>query len=396
MDEKKNKLLQAMAAVELTPSQASNEIALQPYEKIPLSRLTALGVGFEPVITTVQQVISHGQAASGIYKVTIPAGTHLAQFKNSTDYLSTALSNANNKIAAQAHMTPLLCNPTMLFMAATLAGIDKKLDTLQKTQQEMLDFLVQKEKSELKGDLDFLAEVFRNYKYNWNDEKFKTANHVKALDIRQRSGQRADFYREQIKKHLGKRSLFHSDQELQKQLEQVLDEFSDYQSSLYLYGFSAFLEVLLQENFVADYLNAVIQKLDAMSLDYRELYTVAYTRLEEQSKSSLQAKVRGGLSSFARAAGETVAKLPVVSRSQLDESLIATGNRLDSQGNNSVQPLLRRFVRYQSGMVQPFIEQIHRIDRLYNHPVVLLFDKESLSLCPEISEQGEKVETEVS
>lgn len=78
----------------------------------------------------------------------------------------------------------------MLFMAATLAGIDRKLDALQKTQQEMMDFLTQKEKSELRGDLDFLAEVFRNYKYNWNDEKYKTANHIKTLDVRQRCSQR--------------------------------------------------------------------------------------------------------------------------------------------------------------------------------------------------------------
>ena len=293
------------------------------------------------------------------------------------------MSNKNNAIQAQAHMTPLLCNPTMLFMAATLAGIDRKLDALQKTQQEMMDFLTQKEKSELRGDLDFLAEVFRNYKYNWNDEKYKTANHIKTLDVRQRCSQRVDFYREQIKRHLGKRSLFHSDQEIQKQIEQILDEFGDYQTSLYLYGFSAFLEIILQENFVSDYLSSIVQKLDAMSFDYRELYSVAYTRLEEQAKDSLQTKARGRLSSITKAAGEAIAKIPVVSKSQLDESLISTGERLSTRENNQTQRALHRFVQYQSGLVQPFIEQIQRIDRLYNHPVVLLFDKESLRICPE-------------
>ena len=69
-----------------------------------------------------------------------------------------------------------------------------------------------------------------------------------------------------------------------KQIEQILDEFGDYQTSLYLYGFSAFLEIILQENFVSDYLSSIVQKLDAMSFDYRELYSVAYTRLEEQAK----------------------------------------------------------------------------------------------------------------
>lgn len=33
----------------------------------------------------------------------------------------------------------------MLFMAAALANIDKKLDTIKEMQQEMMDFLIRKE-----------------------------------------------------------------------------------------------------------------------------------------------------------------------------------------------------------------------------------------------------------
>ena len=58
MDERKDELLQAMAAVELAPAQVNNEIAVQPYEQIPLSRLGALGVGLEPIIAAVQQIVS--------------------------------------------------------------------------------------------------------------------------------------------------------------------------------------------------------------------------------------------------------------------------------------------------------------------------------------------------
>lgn len=58
MDERKDELLQAMAAVELVPAQVNNEIAVQPYEQIPLSRLSALGIGLEPIIAAVQQIVS--------------------------------------------------------------------------------------------------------------------------------------------------------------------------------------------------------------------------------------------------------------------------------------------------------------------------------------------------
>lgn len=69
----------------------------------------------------------------------------------------------------------------MILAAATLANIDKKLDTIQETQQEMLDFLAQKEKSELKANLNFLIDIHNNYKYNWNSEKYKDCQPRKSL-----------------------------------------------------------------------------------------------------------------------------------------------------------------------------------------------------------------------
>ena len=192
MDEfmRKGELIKAMTAVELPPMAVDSEISQRSRSQIPLSKLAALGTGMEPIAAAVQQIVSHGQAVSGYYKVTIPPGTHLAQFANSPDFLGTALTDATNAIQNQAHLTPLMCNPTMLFVAATLFSIDQKLDAMQETQREMLDFIVQRQKSELKGDLDFLIGVFNHYKYNWNNEKYKSANHVKVLDIRQEAGAR--------------------------------------------------------------------------------------------------------------------------------------------------------------------------------------------------------------
>ena len=83
----------------------------------------------------------------------------------------------------------------------------------------MLDFLAQKEKSALKADLNFLMDIQNNYKYNWNSEKYKAANHAKVLDIRQEAARQIDFYQEQIKKQLGKKALLHSDHDVQKMLE---------------------------------------------------------------------------------------------------------------------------------------------------------------------------------
>lgn len=375
---RKNELLKAMSATELAPLEVKNEISVQTYSKIPLSRLTALGTGFEPVVSAIQQVTSHGQATSGFYKVTIPKGTHLAQFKEKSGFLGTAVGE--HGIVGQAQLNPLLCDPTTLLAAATLANIDKKLDAIQEVQQEMLDFLAQKEKSALKADLNFLMDIQNNYKYNWNSEKYKAANHAKVLDIRREAARQIDFYQEQIKKQLGKKALLHSDHDVQKMLEKVLGEFKEYQLALYIYGFAYFLEVVLQENYEKAYLSAIAKRIDEMAFQYREFYSLAYSQIENLSKSSLQAHLFGGLSAINKGAGTAIAKIPGINKSQIDETLIEAGERIGAYKNRRVQTTMQQLLERQSSCVRPFIDNINAVNRLYNEPVTLIFNHDTLYL----------------
>ena len=375
---RKNELLKAMSATELAPLEVKNEISVQTYSKIPLSRLTALGTGFEPVVSAIQQVTSHGQATSGFYKVTIPKGTHLAQFKEKSGFLGTAVGE--HGIVGQAQLNPLLCDPTMLLVAAALANIDKKLDAIQEVQQEMLDFLTQKEKSALKADLNFLMDIQNNYKYNWNSEKYKAANHAKVLDIRQEAARQIDFYQEQIKKQLGKKALLHSDHDVQKMLEKVQGEFKEYQLALYIYGFAYFLEVVLQENYEKAYLSAIAKRIDEMAFQYREFYSLAYSQIENLSKSSLQAHLFGGLSAINKGAGTAIAKIPGINKSQIDETLIEAGEKIGAYKKHRVQTTMRQLLERQSSCVRPFIDNINAVNRLYNEPVTLIFNHDTLYL----------------
>lgn len=375
---RKNELLKAMSATELAPLEVKNEISVQTYSKIPLSRLTALGTGFEPVASAIQQVTSHGQATSGFYKVTIPKGTHLAQFKEKSGFLGTAVGE--HGIVGQAQLNPLLCDPTTLLAAAALANIDKKLDAIQEVQQEMLDFLAQKEKSALKADLNFLMDIQNNYKYNWNSEKYKAANHAKVLDIRQEAARQIDFYQEQIKKQFGKKTLLHSDHDVKKMLEKVQGEFKEYQLALYVYGFAYFLEVMLQENYEKAYLSAIAKRIDEMSFQYREFYSLAYSQIENLSKSSLQAHLFGGLSAINKGAGTAIAKIPGINKSQIDETLIEAGERIGAYKKHRVQTTMRQLLERQSSCVRPFIDNINAVNRLYNEPVTLIFNHDTLYL----------------
>ena len=210
-------------------------------------------------------------------------------------------------------------------MAAALANIEKKLATIQDMQQEMIDFLIQKEKADLKGNLNFLFDVFNNYKYNWKNAMYKNNNYIKILDIRQEAEKKIAFYREQIITKINKKSFMHSDQTVNKQLQAVQARFKDYQLGLYLLGFSSFLEVMLLENYDANYLSGISAKLDTHSLKYRELYSKCYDEIEGYALSSVQSSIE-----------------------------------------------------HQSNSIRPFIENIDTVNELYNKPIQLLVDKENL------------------
>ena len=312
--------------------------------------------------------------------MTIPSGTHLAALKSGAGNIGTVLNNTTNQIAGQAVINPLVCNPTMIFMAATLANIDKKLDAIQELQQEMMDFLVQKEKSELRGNLNFLGDILNSFKYNWNNDMFKQSNHVKVLDIRQAAEQKILFYRDQIIGQTKKKSFIHADKDVKKQMTKLLDLFKDYRLAIYTNAFAYFLEVMLLGNFDSEYLNSIAGRIREHAFNYKTLYTDVYDRMEGYAKTSLQSTFLKGLKTVSKATGEAIGKTPVISKGKVDEALIDAGSRLgeiDSKRTLNALLLLRDA---KDDCVRPFVENIDSINRLYNRPIEMVFDQENIYL----------------
>mgnify|MGYP000072662149 CR=1 FL=1 len=87
-----------------------------------------------------------------------------------------------------------------------------------------------------------------------------------------------------------------------------------------------------------------------MALQYRDLYSAVYTRLEEMSRASLQSRVVSGLAAASKTAGGALAKVPVLSKSPVDEVLIAAGTKMDSHEAQKMRAALIRLAEHQSGV----------------------------------------------
>ena len=150
--------------------------------------------------------------------------------------------------------------------------------------------------------------------------------------------------------------------------------------ALYIYGFAYFLEVMLQENFEKAYLSAISKKIEEMSIQYRELYSQAYSQIEDMSKSSLQAHLFGGLSAINKGAGVAISKIPGIGKSQIDKTLLENSERIEAYKDRRIQTTMHQLLEKQSHCVRPFIDNINTVNRLYNEPVTLIFNRKTLYL----------------
>ncbi len=380
-NKRKSEITKMMTEMEFSTVFLEEKVDLAKHNKVPISQLAALGTAFEPLIAALQNITGSTAGQSGIYKVSVPPGLRMAEFNNKSGYLGSVLTETGAVGGGQAVLNPFVCNPTMLFAAATFMNIDKKLDKIQETQQEIMNLLVQKEKSELRGDLNFLNDVINNYKFNWNNDMYKNNNHIKVLDIKQSSERKVDFYREQITSRINKKSFFKMEQEVKKQLRKLQTWIKDYQLALYLFSFSSFLEVILLENYESEYLESITSKIEKYSLNYRELYTKCYNYIEANSDSSIQSNLLKGLAKVNTLAGKGIEKIPVISKSQIDEKLIETGNKLEKYNSGRKENTMQQFIEKESSIVRPFIESINVVNYLYNQPMEILIDKENVYLA---------------
>jgi hypothetical protein len=351
-----------------------NEVNTANLTKLPIAGISALGAAFEPLKTAFRNVITKGGGETNmICKVTIPPGCELAKFRDGSGYLGTVL-DSSNKIKGQARINPLVCDPMMMFMAAALMNIERKLDEVIEIQKEILEFLVQKEKAKQRGNLQFLTDIMDNYKFNRNNDKYKNNNHIKVLDIKQEAEQSILFYKEQISRKIKNQGFLHSDGFVNGVITAVQSEFKEYQLALYLYAFSAFLEVMLLENFESAYLYGVIEKIKAYELGYDEYYNECCGQIEGYSKSSVQANLLSGLANMNKAAGNAVSKISFLSKTKIDKTLTETGERLGEFSAKRTSRAMERLVSGQGSITLPFIENVKTLDKLYNKPVELLFD----------------------
>lgn len=379
--ELRKKISNGIMEAQLLPTITESSLKEVEYKKYPIENLSALGVATQPLVAAMQS-LGGKNGTSGIYKVNAKG---LEMFESQGGFIGSLKTTEGTVGGGQAVMTPLECDPTMMFMAMSLMTIEKKLDDIKNLQIEMLEFVKAKEKANLRGNMNALIDILNNYKFNCDNEKYKTNKHILVQDIRRNAEQSILLYRDLIQSMLAKKEIIHSDQEINSKIKKANENFKEYQISLYLYSFSSFLEVMLLENFGKDYIASVKNKIDEYLLKYKELYTECYNEIESYTKKSIQSILTKGVAGVSKGTGKVVSKIPLVSKGCVDEFLIGSSEKIkkfnDKRNNNSVQRLTTNSMKGSN----PFIESLNQISKIYNEPIEVLIDNKNLYLI-----EGEK------
>ena len=116
-------------------------------------------------------------------------------------------------------------DPMMTAMAIMLVRIDKKLDDIQKTQKQILDFLNRDKESKLLADLDLLMEMTKNYKFNFDNKEYLRTKLNLTEAINRSAAANINFYRKQIEELVRDNGFIHLNMNTDEKMDKLQDQF---------------------------------------------------------------------------------------------------------------------------------------------------------------------------
>ena len=380
--------MNTMIPVEFYPSIPREDII--PYTKHKYARkdFSGLGAAFAVAAAEIAKAAKNAPNQEGLYRCVFPEGVtgHLAAFKDGSGFLGNIINEKGlvaraRWIPAEESSTVMAFDPVTLAVAVAIMSVNMKLDQIQKTQAEILQFLQQDKESELEGSINSLSDILEQYRFNADQSSWKSSKLTSVTGIKATAENNIIFYRKEITKVLEKQKTIHSRHSAEKLKTEVEHQFRYLQLSTYLYAYSSFLEVLLSGNYSEDYLDHMSEKIRDYSTQYRLDYTACYDQLEKYMSDNVQAVAFNNIGKISKAAGETIEKIPVIRRGPVDEALISAGNKMKGFGEKQVKTAMNDFRTNSDAGIQFFLGNISTINELSNRPVEVFFDNDDIYIC---------------
>ena len=349
--------------------------------KIPFTEIAALGGSFAGVVETMATPV-----AEGLYRCVFPKGVTgtLAMAKDGSGALGTIM---NDGIVGQARWIPVdkaigpECLKAALVAVAVLAVV-KQIKDIKDGQKEIIDILERDKKSQLLADYDLLASYMDEYKFYWENEASLVVNLNQVKNIKRNAMKDLRSYIEQLEGFIAAKKNILKMQTASYKIGQILDRFVHYKLALHVFALSEYMEVMLSKNFQAEYLSKIEEEIREQAMKFRNLYTECFDKIELLKKEAVTTQAANKLADVTRTVGGLIGKIPVVKDGPVDEFLIGVGDSISDAEKKKLEKTLAFFIQYKDSGLAPIAEHIAMINTLSNKPVVMLYDKKTISFHP--------------
>ena len=359
--------------------------------RIPFDQLPALGAGLASLAEAIAPAVA-AATAPVLFTVTDAAGSPLSPsvlqaFKDGTGLLASyrdpekGFAQARLHVADAAQAPVMAFDPATLAIAAALMVITQKLDSIQRTQEEMFEYLRQRDKAELRGALQALADIARDYRFNWANITFLQSAHAQVLEVRKQADAAATLQRAQVRGKLAGGPI-EVRAAVEARLAELVDHLAEYRLATYTNALASFLEPMLSGNTDAAYLRSVAERISAHGVAYRELYTECYETVEASSRSSLDAAILGGISEAGKALGGLLSMTPIGDLTPVDDALTGASEDLGKFNEGITDSLLGRLRAMSSPEVLPLQQGVESLASLRERPMAIAADSDALYLLP--------------
>lgn len=242
-----------LAEAFLDPTEVQRHVVdIGDFQKIPFAELAGLGgliAELIPQFRTVTETINIPM--EGLFRAINPKTGEVMpdlmyKSKQVAEAFVGSLKHANGefdqaafvKVPGVKEVTTSVAaiNPATLMIAAGIMAMSKKLDNIQEGQKNIMGFLEKDKESKLKGDLTFLLDVFKKYRLNWSNSTFRNTQYNKTQDIEQEAEHNIDFYRSMLSGELKKKKFLVSKLDVKKNMQKLIENFSNYRLAIYIYG----------------------------------------------------------------------------------------------------------------------------------------------------------------
>lgn len=268
-------------------------------------------------------------------------------------------------------------DPTVMMMSVVLSGIEQELGEIKELNKKIFSFLEHEKESEIESDLEILNRSINDFKFNLEDEKYLVNNHKQVMDIKRTANKNMLFYKKQINDDLSKDKFFTTSMSMNSIIDDIQKKFRYYRLSLYIYSFSTLMEILLLGNYESNYLLSKKNELDELDNEYLAEFDGALDYVKKNANKSLEGNVLSGLGSASKAIGNLAEKVKI---KNVDNWLNEKGDNLKKSAQNIKDDFATKFDDIKESNSKLFINQIEKVDCIYNKTKEIYFDKENIYL----------------